>query len=143
MNDPARELRYEDIAVGDTAEFEVTVTRVLVDEFAALSGDQNPLHVDEGYAARTVFGQRVAHGMIAGALYSRLIGMYLPGKYSLYLSQTIQFHKPIFIGTKVVVRGEVTHKTDVHAAVTISLVVEEAGSKKKFVSGEAVVRVLK
>jgi acyl dehydratase len=142
MSNRSSELRYGDIAVGDSAQFTVAITADLVNRFADLSGDANPLHVDEAYAATTQFGRRVAHGMIAGAFFSRLVGMQLPGKYALYLSQTLKFHNPILIGDEIVIRGEVVHKTESHHMIEISLTAENAASRQVMASGTAMVKVL-
>ena len=136
------EKTYRDIAVGERASFTVTVSNRMVDEFATLSGDHNPLHVDESYARETPFKGRVVHGMLIGAFFSRLVGMHLPGKYALYLSQTLAFHEPLAPGTKISIEGEVTHKTDAAKVLTIRTAARDT-SGKILVSGEALVRMLK
>src|SRR6185295_7235732 len=83
----AADLQFEDISVGQSAQFEMLVTEEMVGQFAQLSGDQNPLHVDHQYAAGTSFGAPIAHGMLLASFFSRLVGMHLPGKRALYLSQ--------------------------------------------------------
>ncbi len=89
-----------DWSVGDSANAEVSVTEAFVAEFAEFSGDHNPLHVDATFAETTGFKRRVAHGMSYGAIFSRLIGMELPGPGALWLSQSYRFAKPVFIGDK-------------------------------------------
>lgn len=88
-----------------------TVSRRITSEdvaaFAALSGDANALHVDDEFAARTEFRQRVAHGFLHASMLSQLVGMKLPGRGALYLSQTLDFSKPVFIGDTVEARGTV------------------------------------
>jgi acyl dehydratase len=79
----------------------------MVEEFAKLSGDYNPHHMDESYAKRTRFKKRICHGMLLASLFSRLTGMYLPGKHSLYFSQSLNFISPAFIDDNVTVEGEV------------------------------------
>ncbi|HUC01317.1 MAG TPA: MaoC family dehydratase [Candidatus Paceibacterota bacterium] len=143
MSDIAAEKTYEVITAGESASFTVKITPELIHEFAEVSGDRNPLHVDDSYARATSFGQRVSHGMIVGALFSRLIGMYLPGKYSVYLSQTLNFHKPVFVGAEVVIKGEVIHKTDSARSIVIRTIAEDARSGEMMVDGEAMVRLLK
>jgi 3-hydroxybutyryl-CoA dehydratase len=134
---------YNDIAVGDRAAFSVVVTKELIAAFADVSGDSNPLHMDDGYAGGTPFGKRIAHGMLVGSFFSQLVGMHLPGLYSVYLSQTLRFRVPVPIGTVLTVRGEVTHKTDSSKTVTIHMVAEDADSPTIFVDGEAMVQLLK
>lgn len=110
MDNP-NDLLLKDISVGDAAFFSRMFTQEDVLAFARLSGDKNPLHLDEAYARTTRFGQRLVHGMLVGSLCSALVGMYLPGKRCLYLSQTLLFRKPVFIGDTVVVRGIVRAKS--------------------------------
>ncbi len=93
--------------VGASAAFETTIDDALIRGFASISGDHNPLHVDDDYAARSGFGGRIAHGMIAGALFSRLVGEHLPGERALYRSQELRFLAPLRPGTPVRVAGEV------------------------------------
>lgn len=142
MSKESREIMYDDIQVGDQASFDVIIAEELVKRFSNISGDNNPLHMDEKYAAETPFHGRVAHGMLIGAFFSRLVGMYLPGKYALYLSQTMRFHGPISIGATITVRGVVLHKTDAAKTIAISTVAEDAGAKV-VVDGEALVKLLK
>jgi acyl dehydratase len=142
MNKTHGEGRYADIAVGDRASFAVAITPELVRRFAEISGDMNPLHMDEQYAQGTSFGQRVAHGMLVGSFFSRLVGMHLPGKYSLYLSQSMHFHAPVLIGAEIAVSGEVIHKSDAVRTVTVHMMAEDVHSKNLLVSGDAMVKLL-
>jgi 3-hydroxybutyryl-CoA dehydratase len=143
MDKPPRDFGYADINVGDKASLSVRITETLVDEFAKLSGDMNPLHMDEKYASGTPFGGRIAHGMIVGALFSRLIGMQLPGRYSLYLSQSLQFRAPIAVDTEITVSGQVVQKTDAVKTIAIRTIAEASDSKQILVSGEALVQLFK
>lgn len=108
----AKDLKWEDIKVGDTTSFSRTVTEQDVTDFARLSGDYNPLHTDERYAQTTKFGKKVVHGMFLGALISRLLGMELIGKRCLFLNHDLQFKNPAFIGDTVMVNGEVKSKSE-------------------------------
>ncbi|MEK7180800.1 MAG: MaoC family dehydratase [Patescibacteria group bacterium] len=143
MSNKSAKISYHEIMVGNRASFSLVITEKLVNNFSEISGDTNPLHVDEEYASRTHFGHRIAHGMLAGALFSKLIGMHLPGKYSLYLSQTLYFHNPIWLGAAVSVCGEVTHKTDATKTVIIHTSAEDTKSKKLLVDGDALVKLFK
>jgi len=137
----ARDLSFDEIKVGDTASFERTVSVNDIDTFAELSGDNNPLHMDEAYAASTQFGKRVVHGMLLGALTSTLLGMYLPGKRCLYLSEKLTFKKPCFIGDSISVHGKVTHKSTTMHTLIIGISIRRGD--EELVSGEAVAQVLK
>lgn len=109
MNVPhhAKELRFKDIRVGDSASLEHTILDSDVDAFAEVSGDYNPLHVNEAYASSTPFGKRVVHGMFLGAFVSQLIGMQLPGRYALILKESLEFKNPVHIGDVIHVAGTV------------------------------------
>ena len=79
----------------------ILITKKLVSDFAKLSGDYNPIHMSEEYAKTTVFKKPIAHGMLLGSLISAIIAKDLPGEGSIYLSQTLKFIKPVYIGNKV------------------------------------------
>lgn len=140
MTATAVRLRYEDIAVGAVVEFSRTITAEDVVRFVELTGDMNPLHVDDAFGARSAFGQRVVHGMLLAGLFSTLIGMHCPGERALYLSQTLAFRKPAFIGDAVRVRGIVTAKSD--ATRVITLRTEVLRGEDILVTGEARAQVL-
>ena len=84
------------LAPGDAASLRKTITDADVQQFAALSGDANTLHLDEAYAQNARFGQRICHGMLYAALISAVIGNQLPGPGTVYISQSLQFLKPVF-----------------------------------------------
>lgn len=91
----------------------------MIDNFANLSGDFNPLHMDEKYTKTTQFGRRLCHGMLLAAFFSRLVGMYLPGKNALYFSQTVNFKSPCFINDQVTVEGEILDKSMATRIITL------------------------
>ena len=111
MTDKLSEYVFEDIKVGQKFKFSVKITEKLLDDFAVISGDQNPLHMDENYANTTPFKKRVCHGMLLASFFSRLIGMHLPGKNALYFSQSLNFKSPCFIGDEVTIEGEIVYKS--------------------------------
>jgi len=111
MDNPL-EYSFDEIKVGVIQNFEVVIDEGLTKNFANVSGDFNPLHMNEQYAKETKFGKKVVHGMLLASFFSRLIGMYLPGKNALYFSQNLKFVGPCFIGDKVTVRGEVIDKSE-------------------------------
>jgi len=112
MNFEAKMLKFNEISLGNEAEFKILVSEELIKNFANFSGDYNPLHMEEDYAKKTQFKGRIIHGMAIACFFSQLVGMYLPGKHCLYLSQTINFKKPIKIGEEVIIKGEVIDKVD-------------------------------
>jgi len=111
MDNPL-EYSFDEIEVGLIHNFEVDMDEELTKKFANISGDFNPLHMDEQYAKETKFGKRVVHGMLLASFFSRLVGMYLPGKNALYFSQNLNFVKPCFIGDRVTVEGEIIDKSE-------------------------------
>ncbi len=94
--------------VGDTASVTKTFTQDDIEKFADLSGDRNPIHLDEEHAKATRFGRRIAHGMLVSSLISNVIGNELPGIGSIYLGQTLQFLAPVFPGDTITARATVT-----------------------------------
>lgn len=97
------------------------VTDELVRAFADLSGDHNPLHLDDQYAKTTRFGRRIAHGMLSGAFISALIGTRLSEEKIVYLSQTMRFVAPVFIGDTITTAAEVTAIREGRGIVTLSV----------------------
>ena len=119
MTEQSAEYKFDEIILGVKTKFTVQINESTINEFARISGDYNPLHVDEQYAAKTQFGKRVCHGMLLASFFSRLIGMYMPGKNALYFSQTLNFQTPCFIGDKVTIEGEVIDKSQSTRIITI------------------------
>lgn len=97
----------EELHPGDAAEMAKTVTESDITLFAGVTGDFNPVHVDAVAAERSVFGGRIAHGMLSAGFISAVIAMRLPGPGSIYLSQSLRFTKPVRIGDTVTARVEV------------------------------------
>jgi 3-hydroxybutyryl-CoA dehydratase len=91
----------EDISVGMSAIFAKTITDADVTLFAGISGDTNPLHIDENFASQTRFKTRIVHGMLTTSLWSTLVGTRLPGPGSAYVSQKTKFIKPVHAGDTV------------------------------------------
>lgn len=104
--------RFEELKVGDKAAIEETITEHDVNLFAKVSGDNNPVHVDDNYAKQTRFKKRIAHGMLAASLLSRVVGTKLPGPGTIYLSQTLSFKAPVYFGDTVRAEVEITEKLE-------------------------------
>lgn len=134
------EMRYEDIKVGSVYSFEKEVTRKDVMDFAQLTGDFSRLHVDEAFGRKSKFGRNIAHGMLIGSLFSRIVGMYCPGEKSLYLSQTLLFKSPIYYGDRISVNGTVTGKSDSIRIVTMKIEIMKGA--KIAIAGTAKIMVL-
>ena len=128
---------FDDLTVGQTAEMSRVVGAADIEAFAEVSGDNNPVHLDEAYAKTTTFGERIAHGMLSGAYISAILGTRLPGPGCIYLSQSLRFRRPVRIGDLVVARVVVKTLDAARAHVTLETSCDVAG--KTVVDGEALV----
>ena len=108
--------------IGDSASITKTITDEDIQAFADVTGDHNPLHLDDEYAAKTRFGRRIAHGMLSASLISAVLANELPGAGSVYLSQTLKFVKPVFPGDTVTARVTVTAVRDDKPIITLETV---------------------
>jgi|TARA_B110000495_G_C23003265_1_gene592334 3-hydroxybutyryl-CoA dehydratase len=115
----ACEYQFNDIKIGQTETFELVITESMLDDFARLSGDYNPLHMNENYANSTIFKRRVCHGMLVASFFSQLVGMYIPGKNALYFSQTLKFIHPCFIDDVLKIEGKVLDKSESTKLITL------------------------
>ena len=132
---------FSDLVLGQTAQFTAKISEDLVAKFADLSGDYNPLHMDKEFAQHSLFRGRIAHGMLLSSLFSRLVGMHLPGENALYLSQSLNFRNPCTIGSTVTVRGTIVHKSEAAGTITLRTEIADEGAEI-LVEGEALVKVL-
>ena len=100
----------EDIEIGQSASYERTVSEHDIALFGEATGDMNPVHFDEAYAATTMFKTRIAHGMLTAGFFSTVLGTKLPGAGAIYASQTLAFKAPVRIGDTVLATCTVTAK---------------------------------
>ena len=107
MTNSLNEYSYDDIFIGQKESFMINITESMVQTFANVSGDLNPLHMDTKFAESSSFKKRIVHGMLLSTFFSQLIGMHLPGKNALYFSQTLNFRSPCYIDDEIEVVGEV------------------------------------
>lgn len=135
----AQGLTIAELQPGMTAELSHTVSEADIVDFARVTGDTNPVHMDEGYAAKTMFKGRIAHGMLSAGYISAVLGTKLPGPGAVYMSQTMMFKAPVRIGdtvvTRVTVKEVITDKKRVRLE-TVCLVAD-----KPVVEGEALLMV--
>lgn len=134
--------KYEDIKIGDSAEVEHTFTEQDIQTFGDLSGDYNPLHFNDEWAKKTMFGGRIAHGILTAALISNVIGMKLPGTGTIYLSQQMRFQKPVKIDDKITARVEVIEKDDEKERITLRTTCTNQ-DKSVVLDGEAIVTLMR
>ena len=127
--------------IGDKFSATREVTDEIVRKFAELSGDFNPLHLDDEFATKTRFGRRIAHGMLSGAFISAVLGYEFSERKIVYLSQTLRFVAPVFIGDSVTTTGTVTNiRTDKPVVTLETICTNQEG--KTLVTGEAAIMIL-
>ena len=132
-------LYLEDLKVGMSAMFGKTVTEADIVAFAGVSGDTNPIHLHDGFARGTRFGQRIAHGMLSGSFISAVIGTKLPGPGSVYISQTMNFMAPVLIGETITAVATISAIDDKRRRVTLNT--RCLNGEKVVVDGEATILV--
>lgn len=129
------------IKIGDKFSKERLVTDELVRAFAEVSGDYNPIHLDEEFAKTTRFGRRIAHGMLSGAFISAVLGFEMTEKKIVYLSQTLKFTAPVYIGDTVTTTATVTAIREDKNIVTMDTTCTNQNGET-LVKGESVVMVM-
>jgi 3-hydroxybutyryl-CoA dehydratase len=131
MNERIRIAQYtlDDIKPGLTNSFTVRVTEAMINEFARLTGDYSPIHMEERYARMTSFGHRISHGMLLGSFFSRLIGMHLPGKNALVLSYSLRHLLPCYLNQEIIVEGIVVDKSTATRVITVKAAVRDSLGK--------------
>jgi 3-hydroxybutyryl-CoA dehydratase len=134
-----RTLFFEDLAVGMTETLEKTIASSDVVGFAQLTGDRNPIHLSEHFAAKTMFGKRIAHGLYTASLISAVLGTRLPGPGAVYISQTLNFRAPVKIGDTVTVTVTVAELMPEKSRARLACVCEVEG--EIVLDGEALVKV--
>ena len=103
-------MTIQEITIGDVASVTKTISESDVYLFAGITGDLNPAHVNAVVAEKSFFGGRIAHGILTSGLISTVLGMYLPGPGTIYLSQKLKFTKPVYIGDTITATGKVIEK---------------------------------
>ncbi len=123
--------------VGQSASLVRTVTAEEVESFARATGDKNPIHLDDTYAAHTRFGRRIAHGMLIASYISVLLGTRFPGPGTIYMSETLKFLRPVFLGDEVTVSVTVSAYRADRAILTLDSTVRNQRGEK-VLSGQTV-----
>jgi 3-hydroxybutyryl-CoA dehydratase len=134
-----RTLYFEDLAVGMTETLSKTIASSDVVGFAQVTGDRNPIHLSEHFAAKTQFKTRIAHGLYTASLISAVLGTRLPGPGAVYISQTLNFRAPVKIGDTVVVTVTVTELFPEKRRARLACTCAVAG--ETVLEGEALVKV--
>ena len=131
----------EDLEVGMKSTTTSTITAEMIDTFADITGDHNPIHVDAESAATTQFGQRIAHGALSASFISAVLGNDLPGPGAVFVELNLRFRKPAFIGDEVTAVAEVAEINQRNGRVKMKCYCEVDG--KKICRGDAGVMVKK
>jgi 3-hydroxybutyryl-CoA dehydratase len=132
---------FEDLSIGMSESYTRTVSEKDIRQFAEVSGDTNPLHLDEAFAATTRFKKRIAHGMLSGSYISTIVGTRLPGPGCLYRSQTLKFRAPVHINDEVTASVTITELDERRGLVTLNTVCRVGDTD--VIRGEAVMLVPK
>ena len=119
MDKTSKSLTFENLSIGYSDEFSISIDSKMLESFANISGDFNPLHMDPVYAEQTQFKRQVCHGMLLASFFSKLVGMHIPGKNALYFSQSLNFRAPCFVNDVVTVKGTVIEKRETTKMITI------------------------
>jgi 3-hydroxybutyryl-CoA dehydratase len=128
-NPTVAEYKLDDIEPGLKKNFKVTITESMSNDFAKLTGDNSPIHMNKHYARTTYFNQRICHGMLLGSFFSRLIGMHLPGKEGLCLSYSIRHLLPCFLNQEINVEGIVLTKSNATRIITLKATITDSSGK--------------
>jgi 3-hydroxybutyryl-CoA dehydratase len=105
-------VKYAEIILGQSYEKKVLVTPHMVETFAEITGDKNPVHLDEDFAKNTMFKKRIAHGILVVGYISAVLGMEFPGPGTIYMKQDTKFMRPVYIGEEIIVKITVKEKID-------------------------------
>ncbi len=131
------EYTYDNVPTGKENEisFQVVITDEMMRQFYALSGDSNPMHLDSGFAKMGGYLDKLVYGMLTASFYSKLVGVYLPGKYCLLQEVDAHFHNPVYVGDELTVSGYVKKKVELGRSLAISARIinqnnEKVGSAK-------------
>lgn len=127
------------LKVGDSASLRRVFTEADVQDFARISGDDNPIHLDKDFAEASIFGRQIVHGMLVASLFSGLIGGKLPGRGAIYLGQNISFRAPVFIGEQVTASVEIKSIREDKPIMTMSTICKN-NQDKVVIEGEAIVK---
>jgi len=125
------------INIGDTFEHHFSFSQQDVVLFAKVTGDNNPVHLDDEYAAKTLFKRPIIHGMLGGSVFSKVFGTMFPGEGTIYLNQNLQFLRPMLVSTNYTAQFEVLDiDREKHRATVSTIVINEEG--KKVIDGSAI-----
>ncbi|MBO6149263.1 MAG: MaoC family dehydratase [Lachnospiraceae bacterium] len=121
---------FEELEIGHSESFPVTLTAEMMQAFMGLTGDANPLHNDREYALKEGFDDTVAYGMLTASFLSTLAGVYLPGEKSLIQNVEIKFMKPVYPGDSLTVEGTVAEKNEAYKVLKLKVNIRKSSGEK-------------
>ncbi len=125
------EYELKDLKIGMTEEFCVKITEEMQDNFRQITGDINPMHSDKKFAKQRGFSDKLVFGMLTASFFSKLVGVYLPGKNCLFQEcKDIRFHSPVFVGNELTVKGEITEIDERFGRLVIKATIHNQENKK-------------
>lgn len=130
MDTPVNSYTLAELTVGISACFTAEITAEKMELFHRLTGDNSPIHMDDGYAKQRGYAGRVCYGMLGGSLFSTLAGVYLPGEHCLLHSVECKFAKPVLIGDVLTVRGTVSEINETFGEITIKAIITNQDGQK-------------
>ena len=114
-----KDYRFNQLRIGLSESFSVTLTAEMMNSFGSISGDCNPLHLEQEHAIKKGFQGRVAFGMLTSSFYSKLVGVHLPGKHCFLQGINIQFRNPSYIGDQLIITGKVSYLNEAYKQIEI------------------------
>ncbi|MFX0115701.1 MAG: MaoC family dehydratase [Candidatus Hodarchaeota archaeon] len=133
---------YSEIMIGEIAEFKRTIQEADIEKFAEISGDYNPIHMDEDFAQKTLFKNRIAHGALTTSYFSKIIAMDLLGPGTILLSHNFRFKKPVRINDTIIAKVEVLKKDDSKKRITLRTTCQNQHNEL-VIEGEVLVMLMK
>ena len=135
-------MNYRDkYTVGQKFNFSKKIEDIDVHRFAELSGDKNPIHLDDNFAEKSVFKKRIVHGMLIASYISKILGNDFPGKGAIYLGQNLKFLAPVFIGDEIQIIVELQKIREDKPILVFSTLCFKKGEPTCFLEGEAIMKV--
>lgn len=122
--------KFKNLKIGKKKKFKIKITKKLLEQFKNLSKDNNPLHSNKIFAKKYKFKDKVVHGMLVGAIFSRFIGTILPGKYAVILEIKIKFNNPLYINDTLSIEGKVINLSESYKIATIEITAKNQFNKK-------------
>ena len=113
--------KFKNLQLGQSESFKIKLKKEIIKKFISISKDYSKIHINKKFACKYNFKDKIIHGMLLGAFYSRFIGIYLPGKFSLLMSMDIKFNNPIYLNDVITIKGQIVHLNNSYKVATIKI----------------------